>query len=53
MSDTHLEHELLSDRVVPAEHYYGFQTLRAVKNFDLTGIPISQYPRLVHALAYI
>ena len=48
-----LEHGLLGEREVPAEHYYGIQTLRAVENFNITGIPISHYPRLVHSLAYI
>lgn len=53
MTNTRLEHDLLGERDVPAEHYYGIQTLRAVENFNITGIPISHYPRLVHSLAYI
>ncbi len=53
MTKTRLEHDLLGERRVPAEHYYGIQTLRAVENFAITGIPISHYPRLVHSLAYI
>jgi aspartate ammonia-lyase len=48
-----LEHDLLGEREVPDEYYYGIQTLRAVENFNITGIPISHYPRLVHSLAYI
>jgi len=53
MTNVRLEHDLLGDRQVPNEHYYGIQTLRAVENFNITGIPISHYPRLVHSLAYI
>lgn len=53
MTNTRLEHDLLGERNVPVEHYYGIQTLRAVENFSITGIPISHYPRLVHSLAYI
>lgn len=53
MMNMRLEHDLLGEREVPAEQYYGIQTLRAVENFDITGIPISHYPRLVHSLAYI
>ncbi len=53
MTKTRLEHDLLGERDVSAEHYYGIQTLRAVENFDITGIPISHYPRWVHSLAYI
>ena len=33
--------------------YYGVQTLRATENFPITGIPISQYPYLVNALAAV
>jgi aspartate ammonia-lyase len=53
MMNVRLEHDLLGDRQVPNEHYYGIQTLRAVENFNITGIPISHYPRLVYSLAYI
>ncbi len=53
MTSTRLEHDLLGQREVPDEHYYGIQTLRAVENFSITGIPISHYPRLVYSLAYI
>jgi len=53
MTNTRLEHDLLGERDVPVERYYGIQTLRAVENFNITGIPISHYPRLVHSLAYI
>src|SRR5512136_397646 len=53
MSQTRIEHDLLGEREVPAERYYGIQTLRALENFDITGIPISHYPRLIHSLAHI
>ena len=53
MTDLRLEHDLLGERTVPAGSYYGIQTLRAVENFSITGIPISHYPRLIHSLAYI
>jgi aspartate ammonia-lyase len=48
-----LEHDLLGDRSVPADAYYGVHTLRAVENFPITGTPISIYPDLVGALAAI
>jgi len=53
MTEVRLEHDLLGEREVPAECYFGIQTLRAVENFSITGIPISHYPRLVYSLAYI
>ena len=48
-----IEHDLLGDRAVPAEAYYGVHTLRAVENFPITGLPISIYPDLIRALASI
>src|SRR6202021_832723 len=50
---TRREHDLLGDRDVPAEAYYGVHTLRAVENFPITGTPISIYPDLIAALASI
>lgn len=47
------EHDLLGDRDVPADVYYGVHTLRALENFPITGIPISVYPELINALAHI
>ncbi|CAN5668692.1 hypothetical protein BH23GEM10_BH23GEM10_11750 [soil metagenome] len=47
------EKDLLGERDVPAGHYYGIQTLRAVENFPITGIPVAQYPLLVKALAAV
>ncbi len=50
---TRIEHDLLGDRPVPADAYYGIHTLRAVENFPITGNPISIYPDLINALACI
>jgi aspartate ammonia-lyase len=47
------EHDLLGERRLSVDLYYGVQTLRALENFPITGIPISQYPHLVNALAAI
>ena len=51
MTQTRLEHDLLGEREVPVERYYGIQTLRALENFNMTGIPIAHYPRLIKSLA--
>jgi len=48
-----VEHDLLGDRAVPADAYYGIHTLRALENFPITGTPISVYPDLVNALACV
>ncbi|MDE3053428.1 MAG: aspartate ammonia-lyase [Gemmatimonadota bacterium] len=47
------EHDLLGDRDVPAEALYGVQTLRALENFPITGVPIREFPSLVEALAAV
>jgi aspartate ammonia-lyase len=48
-----IEHDLLGDRTVPADAYYGIHTLRALENFPITGTGISIYPDLVTALACV
>ena len=48
-----LEHDLLGEREVPADAYYGIQTLRAVENYDITGIPLGHYPQFIRALAMV
>ena len=48
---TRREHDLLGDRDVPADAYYGVHTLRAIENFPITGTTISIYPDLIAALA--
>jgi aspartate ammonia-lyase len=53
MTQTRIEHDLLGDKAVPADAYYGVHTLRAVENFPISGTPISIYPDLVDALAAI
>ncbi|MGY5766186.1 aspartate ammonia-lyase [Brachybacterium sp. DNPG3] len=50
---TRTEHDLLGDREVPAEAYYGIQTLRAQENFHITGVPLHHFPRLIEALAHV
>lgn len=53
MKQTRIEHDLLGEREVPAHRYYGIQTLRAIENFDITGIPIGHYSLFIQSLAYI
>ena len=47
------EHDLLGNRDVPAEAYYGVHTLRARENFAISGVTIAAYPGLIRALAQI
>lgn len=38
---TRTESDLIGERELPIDCYYGVQTLRAKDNFDITGIPIA------------
>lgn len=48
-----MEHDLLGEREVPMDAYYGVHTLRALENFPISGIPISTYPNMIRALACV
>jgi aspartate ammonia-lyase len=48
-----IEHDLLGQRSVPAEAYYGIQTLRGMENFRISGVPLAHYPELIEALAMV
>lgn len=50
---TRSEHDLLGNREVPYEHYYGVQTLRALENFNISGVSLNFYPVYVQALAMV
>lgn len=50
---TRKEHDLLGERDVPYEFYYGVQTLRALENFNISGISINHFPALIVALAQV
>jgi len=48
-----IEHDLLGEKSLPDEVYYGVQTARALENFHISGVAISQYPDLIRALAMV
>src|SRR5574339_881155 len=50
---TRLEHDLLGDKAVPFDAYYGVQTARALENFHISGVPLSLYPNLIKGLAMV
>ncbi|WP_276352401.1 aspartate ammonia-lyase [Cohnella caldifontis] len=51
MADVRIEKDFLGEKRVPADAYYGIQTLRAVENFPITGVPV--HPELIEALALV
>jgi aspartate ammonia-lyase len=48
-----IENDLLGEENVPHSAYYGIQTQRALRNFDITGVPISHFPELIRALVLV
>ncbi|WP_457755649.1 aspartate ammonia-lyase [Thermodesulfatator indicus] len=51
MKKYRLERDLLGEREVPAEAYWGIHSLRAMENFPLS--PYRIHPRLIQALAMV
>ena len=50
---TRTERDLLGEKQVPVDAYYGVQTARALDNFKLSGILINHYPGFVEAWAIV
>ncbi len=48
-----VERDLLGEKQVPADAYYGVQTARALENFQISGTHLNDYPELVRALAMV
>ena len=50
---TRLEHDFLGEREIEDTKYYGVQTLRALENFNITGLSISREPLFIKAFAHV
>src|SRR4051794_9144513 len=48
-----VERDLLGEKELPGDAYYGVQTARALENFQISGIPISRYPEFIEAWAIV
>ncbi len=48
-----VEKDLLGEKEIPGDAYYGVQTARALENFQLSGILINHYPGFVEAWAMV
>jgi aspartate ammonia-lyase len=48
-----VEKDLLGEKEIPAEAYYGVQTARALENFQISGVNINHYPGFVQAWAIV
>jgi aspartate ammonia-lyase len=52
-SQVRVEKDLLGEKEIPADAYYGVQTQRALENFQLSGVPINHYPGFIEAWALV
>jgi aspartate ammonia-lyase len=50
---TRTERDLLGEKQIPAEAYYGVQTARALENFKISGVAINHYPGFIEAWAIV
>src|SRR3954453_21875712 len=50
---TRTEHDLLGDKQIPTDAYYGVQTARALENFQISGVLTKDYPEYVNAYAIV
>lgn len=53
MKDTRLEHDFLGEMEIDNSKLYGIQTERALINFPISNVPISNFPNFIKALAHI
>ena len=47
------EKDLLGEKQIPADAYYGVQTMRALENFQVSGVKTNFYPDYVRAYAMV
>jgi aspartate ammonia-lyase len=47
------EHDLLGDETLPDNAWYGIQTLRALRNFNTSGVPIHHFQDLINTLTMV
>ena len=48
-----MEHDLIGDKEISNECYYGVQTARAAENFHITGVTLSSFPTFIISLAKV
>jgi aspartate ammonia-lyase len=52
-TQTRTEKDLLGEKQIPADAYYGVQTARALENFQISGVKTNFYPDYVKAYAKV
>src|SRR5262245_65615820 len=48
-----VEHDLLGEKQVPGDAYYGVQTARALENFQISSVLMNTYPEFIDAFAIV
>jgi aspartate ammonia-lyase len=48
-----IEKDLLGEKYIPNSAYYGVQTMRALENFQISGVTTKDYPELVNAFVLV
>ena len=51
--EVRVEKDLLGEKRIPADAYYGVQTARALENFQISGVQVNHYPGFVEAWAIV
>jgi aspartate ammonia-lyase len=51
--ETRIEHDLIGDKEIPYNVYYGVQTARAQENFHITGVTMANFPTFIASLAKV
>ncbi len=53
VSGFRVEHDSLGQREIPNQAYYGVQTQRAIENFAISGVYISNFEHMIEGLAMV
>ena len=48
-----IEHDFLGEKEIPDQDYFGVQTLRALENFNISGVILNFFPELIQSLAMV
>lgn len=48
-----VEHDLLGNKNVPVEYYFGVQTMRAMENFHISRVKLEMFPVFIKSLAIV
>ena len=50
---TRLEHDLIGEKSIPNEYYFGIQTLRAIENFHISRVHLNLFPSFIKAFSIV